>query len=84
MFEIAMLICFGFAWPTSIYKSYKSRSSDGKSVIFLYVVIIGYICGIVHKVINDPNFVILFYGINALMVFIDLLLYYRNKNLVKS
>ena len=84
MFEMAMLICFGFAWPTSIVKSYKSRSSEGKSVIFLYVVILGYLFGIIHKLINNPDFVIIFYGLNAFMVFIDLLLYYRNKNLTES
>ncbi len=84
MFEILMLLCFGFAWPTSIYKSYTSKSSEGKSVIFLYVVILGYLAGILHKIINDPDFVIAFYAINAVMVFIDLMLYYRNKRLFNS
>lgn len=79
LFEILMLLCFGFAWPTSIYKSLKSRSVSGKSVVFLYVIILGYLCGIVHKIINDADFVIAFYALNAVMVFIDLLLYYRNK-----
>lgn len=84
LFEILMLVCFGFAWPTSIYKSLTSKSIKGKSVIFLYVVIAGYLFGITHKVINDPDFVIALYAINAIMVFIDLLLYYRNKRLINS
>jgi ABC-type multidrug transport system permease subunit len=83
IFEILMLICFGFAWPTSIYKSITSKSIKGKSVLFLYVVIAGYLFGIVHKIINDPNFVISLYAVNATMVFIDLMLYYRNKKLLK-
>ena len=40
--------------------------------------------GIVHKIVNDPNFVIIFYALNAVMVFIDLMLYYRNKKLLNS
>jgi len=83
IFEILMLICFGFAWPTSIYKSIKSKSIEGKSGIFMYVVIVGYLCGITHKIVNDPDFVIALYALNAIMVFIDLLLYYRNKRLAK-
>lgn len=81
LFEILMLICFGFAWPTSIYKSVTSKSIEGKSLVFLYVIIAGYLFGIVHKIINDPDFVIALYVLNAAMVFIDLLLYYKNKKL---
>ncbi len=83
IFEIGMLVCFGFAWPVNIYKSLKSKSIDGKSVIFLYVVFIGYLFGILHKIINNLDFVIVLYVINATMVFIDGVLYYRNKRLKK-
>jgi len=81
IFEIFMLICFGFAWPTNIYKSIKSKSIEGKSVLFLYVVFLGYLFGILHKIIYSKDIVIVFYIINALMVLIDLILYYRNKKL---
>lgn len=81
IFEVFMLICFGFAWPASIYKSVTSKSIKGKSVLFLYVVIIGYICGIINKFINNLDYVTILYGINAVMVFVDLLLYYKNKRL---
>ncbi|MDD3478728.1 MAG: hypothetical protein PHP32_07615 [Candidatus Izemoplasmatales bacterium] len=80
-FEIAMLLCFGMAWPASIYKSYTSRSSKGKSVQFLYIVLIGYVAGILHKIFYSYDFVIILYGINAAMVFTDLMLYYRNKRI---
>ncbi len=83
IFEIFMLLCFGFAWPTSIYKSIKSKSVEGKSVLFLYVIIAGYLFGILHKIFNNPDFVIIFYALNAIMVSIDLLLYYKNKKLAK-
>jgi hypothetical protein len=79
IFEIIMLVCFGAAWPASIYKSYTSKSVAGKSVIFLVIVFIGYIAGIMHKVFYNFDFVIWLYVLNAVMVFVDILLYIRNK-----
>jgi hypothetical protein len=84
LFEIGMLICFGFAWPTSIYKSIKSKSVEGKSVLFLYIIMTGYVFGMVHKLMYSLDFVIVLYAINFLMVFTDLLLYYKNKKLVEQ
>ena len=81
IFEIGMLVCFGFAWPTAIYKSIKSKSIEGKSLLFIYVVMIGYLFGILHKLIFSFDFVVILYVINLLMVFTDLMLYYRNKKL---
>ncbi|MDK2903673.1 MAG: hypothetical protein PWQ93_1592, partial [Clostridiales bacterium] len=46
IFESIMLLCFGAAWPFSIYKSYKSRSTAGKSLVFSLLLLIGYISGI--------------------------------------
>jgi hypothetical protein len=40
IYEFVMLLCFGAAWPFSIYKSYVSRRNGGKSVIFLFVVLV--------------------------------------------
>ena len=79
--EITMLLCFGFAWPFSIWKSYKSRHNEGKSLIFLYIVLIGYFAGIAHKILYDPDLVIVFYIINSLLVLADILLFYRNARL---
>lgn len=81
IFEVIMLICFGAAWPLSILKSYRSRQTGGKSLIFLYVVLIGYLSGIVHKLVNDLDWVICLYVLNALMVRIDIALYKRNRKL---
>jgi hypothetical protein len=81
VFEILMLLCFGFAWPVAIYKSITSKSIEGKSVLFIYVIITGYIFGIVHKIVYNLDIVIVFYVINVIMVFTDLMLYYRNKKL---
>ena len=78
-FEAIMLICFGAAWPVSIYKSYKSKTNDGKSLLFLIVVAIGYISGVTHKLIYNFDLVIYLYIANAVMIFTDIALYYRNK-----
>lgn len=83
LFEAGMLIFFGLAWPVNIYKSIKSRSTGGKSVFFLYIVITGYLCGIVHKLLYDPNMIIALYVLNLLMILTDTILYYRNKQYEK-
>ncbi|MGI6686301.1 MAG: hypothetical protein ACOX47_12675 [Bacillota bacterium] len=84
IFEIIMLLCFGAAWPFSIIKSYKSRVNHGKSVVFLFIIVIGYLSGIVHKLIYSYDGVIFLYILNSLMVSIDIALYYRNKRLMKK
>ncbi len=78
IFELAMLFCFGFAWPFSIYKSYKSKTNKGKSIVFLYIVLAGYLAGIMHKIMYSFDLVIILYVTNGLMVLIDILLYCRN------
>ena len=81
IFEIIMLVCFGAAWPVSIYKSWKSRQVGSKSARFLLMVMIGYIAGVIHKVLHDYDNVTWLYGANGLLVLIDLILYFRNKKL---
>lgn len=78
IFEIIMMISFGFSWPFSIYKSYVSRSTQGKSLPFLYIVSVGYAAGILHKIFYSYDFVIIFYINNFLLVVIDIILFYRN------
>jgi len=78
IFEAVMLICFGFAWPFNIYKSYKSRTAKGKSIIFLIVVLAGYISGIAHKILYSRDIALIFYLLNFIMVSIDILLFLRN------
>ncbi len=76
-----MLFCFGAAWPINIYKSWKSRTAAGRSSLFQYAVLIGYICGITHKIIYSNDIVLYLYILNFLMVSVDTVLYYRNKKL---
>ncbi|MEG1158123.1 MAG: hypothetical protein RSD64_02040, partial [Christensenellaceae bacterium] len=73
IFEIIMLCCFGAAWPASIYRSYTSRSTKGKSLVFLIVILIGYVAGMLHKLYFAFDFVIYLYALNFIMVLIDLM-----------
>jgi hypothetical protein len=79
IFEIIMLLCFGLAWPFSIYKSWKSRETSGKSVLFLFIVVVGYLAGILHKLLYSRDGVVFLYLLNSLMVSADIALYYRNR-----
>lgn len=80
IFEFIMLLCFGLSWPISVYKSIKSGSTQGKSVVFIIAIIIGYISGILGKFIGGQiNYVLVIYCFNLVVVSIDLTLYFINK-----
>lgn len=82
IFEAAMVICFGLSWPMSVYKSWKSRTTKGKSLLFEVFIWIGYVCGIAGKIItHNITYVFIFYILNIVMVSIDLVLYARNARL---
>jgi len=78
IFETLMLIAFGSAWPMSIYKSLIAKTNKGKSLFFLIIVLVGYISGIIHKILNSKDYVIIFYCLNCIMVSIDIIIYIRN------
>ena len=81
IFEFIMLACFGLSWPISVYKSVKSRSTQGKSVVFIIAIIIGYISGIIGKIINKQlSYVLIVYCFNLIVVSVDLVLFFINKN----
>jgi phage shock protein PspC (stress-responsive transcriptional regulator) len=77
--EVIMLLCFGAAWPFSLYRSWRSRSTAGKSPVFLAIVLVGYLAGIAHKLLYSPDTVTLLYALNAGMVAADIALYARNR-----
>ncbi len=79
IFEALMLLCFGAAWPFSIYRSWKSGTSEGKSLLFLLILLAGYFFGILHKIFFLYDQVIILYILNFTMVAADTLLYFKNK-----
>lgn len=86
IFEILMVVSFGASWPLNVLKSYKARTTKGKSLPFLVLIFFGYICGIISKLTAESFkwYVLFFYVLNLVMVGVDLLLYWRNYNLDKT
>ena len=84
--EIIMIISFGCSWPMNVIKSYKARTTKGKSISFLLLIFFGYIAGIALKFTNPAYmaafaqkwYVLFFYFLNICMVGADILLYIRN------
>ena len=81
-FEAGMLICFGFSWPFAIVKTIRVKNPAGKSYIFLFLIIIGYISGCLYKLTGKFDFVFWLYLLNGLLVSTDTVLcyYYQQKN----
>lgn len=79
IYEAVMLVCFGSAWPFSIYRSWRSRQTGGKSVVFLYIVLFGYAAGVMHKLRYNYDGIIWLYLLNSVMVTADIMIYYRNR-----
>ena len=80
IFEFVMLACFGLSWPISVYKSIKSKSTQGKSIIFIVAIIIGYISGIIGKIVNNQlTYVLIIYCFNLVVVSVDLVLFFANR-----
>lgn len=81
IFEAIMLLCFGLAWPMNILKSIRSKTTKGRSLLFQLAILIGYLSGIIHKILYSLDIVMVLYCLNFVMVSIDigLFLYYRRK-----
>ena len=77
IFEAGMMICFGMGWPTAAYKTYKTKRTEGKSIGFAYLVLVGYTLGIIHKILYSLDWVLALYLLNTLFLVIDMCLYYK-------
>ena len=90
--EVIMIVSFGASWPLNVIKSYRARTTKGKSLAFLLLILFGYVAGITSKFMNDAYmaqigqkwYVLFFYILNFIMVAIDLVLYIRNYKLDKQ
>lgn len=82
IFEAAMLVCFGFSWPMNVRKAIKAKSAKGMSLAFILLIIVGYIAGITAKLMNHQiNYVLAVYILNFVIVFTNLVVYFRNRAL---
>ena len=90
--ETIMIVSFGLSWPMNVVKSYRARTTKGKSLMFLCFILFGYVAGISSKLVNEAYmasigqkwYVLFFYVLNFLMVSLDLCLYVRNHRLDKA
>ena len=86
--EFMMILSFGISWPLKVYRSYKSRTAKGNSVTFTIFIALGYVCGIISKIIlisqgsiTPYNLAFIMYWPNIIFVTADIILYFRNKRL---
>lgn len=85
LLESFMIICFGLSWPLSIRRSLTSKSTQGKSLMFMLFILLGYFCGLASKFITHTyNLAFWFYFPNIIMVATDVILYFRNKGYEKK
>ena len=92
LLEIIMIVSFGISWPMNVIKSFRARTTNGKSLAFLCLIFFGYIAGIASKFTNEAYmaafaskwYVLFFYVLNLIMVGMDLCLYARNYKLDKK
>ena len=83
VFEAAMLVCFGLAWPIDILRTLRTRSVAGKSILFMSIILAGYLAGLAAKVLRAsaagtwPERVTLLYLVNAALVTVDIGLCFR-------
>lgn len=80
VFEAGMLICFGASWPIAAYKTYKAKCVSGKSIHFSMLILLGYICGIIHKILYSFDIVLALYLLNVFFLLLDMGLWFRYRN----
>lgn len=82
--EVIMVVSFGVSWPLSIIKSLKAKTAKGKSLLFMLLILFGYVAGISAKFISgNITYVVWFYILNFFIVGTDIIVYFRNRRLDK-
>ena len=80
VFEAGMMVCFGISWPIAALKTYRCKCVHGKSMHFSMLILLGYICGIAHKVLDDMDWVFWLYILNTFFLLVDMYLYWLYRN----
>ncbi len=80
-FEMLFLICFGVSWPINIVKAVRSRTARGVSLGFLVLIFMGYVFGIIAKLLEETlSYTLALYVINIAMVAVCIVLYFINRH----
>lgn len=74
IFEVGMMLCFGASWPFMIRKTLVTKLTKGQSKRFLSIILAGYICGIIHKVLYNMDIAFWLYVLNFTLVAFELVL----------
>ena len=74
--EGLMMLTFGISWPMQIIKTIRTKNPMGKSFLFLYLILMGYLAGLASQAFEGRLFKpeTILYVINTLMVLTDLVL----------
>jgi hypothetical protein len=82
IFEAAMLLCFAASWPFNLRKAYRARTNVGTSILFMVIILAGYACGVINKLVNDDiSYVLAFYLLDMALVSVGVAIYFRNRAL---
>ena len=88
--EAVMIVLFGISWPFNLLKSIKSKSTKGKSLLFLILIDLGYIAGITSKFVSTTFvwatdwWIFMVYVINFIFVSLDMIVYFINRSKEKN
>ena len=88
--EAVMIVLFGISWPFNLLKSIKSKSTKGKSLLFLILIDLGYIAGITSKFVSTTFvwatdwWIFMVYVINFIFVSLDMIVYFINRSKEKT
>ena len=84
--EAIMIVLFGISWPFNLIKSIRSKTTKGKSLLFIILIDIGYIFGITSKFFSEAFvwstdwWIFAIYVTNFMLVTADLIIYFINKS----
>ena len=80
IFELFFFVFIAFAWPISISRMIRKKSTKGKSAFFSGIVLLGYALGIVHKLLYSPDWVIFVYILDFALVATDIIVFFYVRN----
>jgi uncharacterized membrane protein len=75
IFELLFFVFVACAWPVSIVRMLRNKSTKGKSLLFSGIVLLGYAFGIVHKYLYDLDPVVYVYFLNVALVVSDTIVF---------
>jgi hypothetical protein len=75
IYELFFFMFIACAWPVSIIRMIRRKSTKGKSILFLLIVLLGYVFGIIHKFLYSLDFVVCVYFLDLALVMTDLAVY---------